>query len=603
MAIPRKRLSSAESLASVSSIVLTTAVIAVLYFGRELLVLLALAALLTFLFAPLVKRLERWLGKIGAVLFVVSSMFAVTISAGWIITQQAMDVAGKFPDYKGNIQAKLRSVQDSGGKITSMISGALQSLDVKTPVPAPRASKQAGSLPANPPDQKPIPVEVVNGAGETFQMARSVLASLLAPFGTAALVCLLLIFMLLQRRDLRDRMIRLVGEGHIHETTNALDDAGQRISKYLVMLVVVNATYGIVLAIALSWLGLPNAVLWGALAAVLRFLPYVGPWIAAAFPIVLSLASSPSWMTPVLTIAVFLILELASNNIMEPWLYGNSTGVTPFALVVAALVWTSLWGPVGLLLSTPLTVCLVVMGRHIPRLSFLSILLSDEAPTTLADECYQRLLIPREHDEMEFVDKYLGDNPLTALFDQILIPVVISAEIDFRSGALDRDQHERILQGTTRILEELEDRLAIDPENGDILNRSFAICCVPTRSARDQLPSIMLRILMADHGIHVMTPPPEASSKDILEWLTARTPDIICLSCLPPASHQHGRGLSAKLHAALPSCEIVFGLWGRSAIPSEASTSLKKTGVKRIVGSFSALLESSQLESTQSEHV
>ncbi len=206
--------------------------------------------------------------------------------------------------------------------------------------------------------------------------------------------------MLLQREDLRSRLIRLIGQGRISTTTRAMDDAGRRVSRYLLMQLVVNVSYGVPVAIGLYFIGVPNAVLWGAFAVVLRFIPYVGPWIAAAFPIILSLAVSPGWMMPLLTIGLFIVLELLSNNVMEPWLYGSSTGVSSIALIVAAVFWTWLWGPVGLVMATPLTVCLVVMGRHVPRLSFLSVLLSDEEALTPAEDCYHRLLTVGEQDEM-----------------------------------------------------------------------------------------------------------------------------------------------------------------------------------------------------------
>jgi hypothetical protein len=257
------------------------------------------------------------------------------------------------------------------------------------------------------PHPKAVPVELVNSTDDRVEFLQGVIGPLLGPLGTVALVLILLIFMLLERKDLSNRLIRLIGQGRISATSRAMDDAGARVSKYLLMQLVVNVTYGIPVAIGLYFIGVPNATLWGALATVLRFVPYVGPWIAAVFPIALSFAISPSWLPPLLTVGLFVVLELISNNVMEPWLYGSSTGVTPIALIVAALVWTWLWGPVGLVLATPLTVCLVVMGRHIPRLAFLSIALSDEESLTPAENLYHRLHRAGEHDESEFIEAYL----------------------------------------------------------------------------------------------------------------------------------------------------------------------------------------------------
>ena len=226
------------------------------------------------------------------------------------------------------------------------------------------------------------------------------------------------------------------------------------------MQLVVNVSYGIPVAIGLYFIGVPNAVLWGAFATVLRFIPYIGPWIAAAIPTALSLAVSPSWTMPLLTIGLFIVLELLSNNVMEPWLYGSSTGVTPVALIIAAVFWTWLWGPIGLILSTPLTVCLVVMGRHVPRLSFLSVLLSDEEALTPAEDFYHRLLTIDEQDELEFVEAYLKANSLTALYDSVFVPVIIATEMDYRLELLDDEQRLLIEQSLRDIIEDLGTRSA-----------------------------------------------------------------------------------------------------------------------------------------------
>ena len=286
-------------------------------------------------------------------------------------------------------------------------------------------------------------------------LVQYLIATVLGPLGMAALVLLLVIFMLLRREDLRGRLIRLIGKGRISASTHAMNDAGARVYRYLFMQLVVNVSYGIPVAIGLYFIGVPNAVLWGAFATVLRFIPYIGPWIGAAMPVVLSLAVSASWTMPLLTIGLFIVLELLSNNVMEPWLYGSSTGVTPIALIVAAVFWTWLWGPVGLILSTPLTVCLVVMGRHVARLSFLSVLLSDEEALTPAEDCYHRLLTVGEQDELEFVEAYLKANSLTALYDAVFIPVIIATETDYRLELLDDEQRLLVEQSLRDIIEDL----------------------------------------------------------------------------------------------------------------------------------------------------
>lgn len=584
MSIPVKKQSVADSLGTISSVLLTASVIAALYFGRELLVPLALAALLTFLLAPLVTRLERWLGRTGSVIFVVIIIFSSTILIGWVLSRQAVDLVGKLPDYKDNIQTKLRAVQDSGSDVLSKVTRTLKDLQIED---AGKTGIGTAQERESDTQSKPMPVEIVDGNGDRLKLAQSLLMPVVGPIGTAGLVFLLLVFMLLQREDLRDRMIRLVGEGHLRETTNAMDDAGSRISRYLMMQLMINVTYGVPLAIGLYFIGVPNALLWGALAAVLRFLPYVGPWIAAAFPILLSLASSPGWMVPLLTLGLFIILELISNNVMEPWLYGSSTGVTPLALIVAALVWTSLWGPVGLVLSAPLTVCLVVMGRHIPKLAFLSILLSDKTPLSSAEDLYQRLLRPGDHDGMEVVEAYLQNQSVSALFDNVLIPISTTAGVDHRTGILEDDQFHGIEQGISDIIADLEDRSdALSPAGAAPRESGLHIRCVPARTRRDALATMMLGYLLRQRGHTVEIAPVGMPQRDLTEWVIAGNPDYICISCVPPTSPLHARGLCARIQAKAPDTRILVGLWSLAPVLPELQRVLLESGATDVATSL-----------------
>jgi predicted PurR-regulated permease PerM len=334
------------------------------------------SGLLTFLLSPLVTRLERWIGRIAAVLLVVATIFSLTGVAGWVLTRQLVDLATRLPDYKINIETKIRSFQlPSGGpfkRLSETVAELKKDLHGSDAPTVSQATGKPGSAVAVPASAAPAQqVQVVEtSTANPLQLLQVILSPLLGPLGTAGLVILLVIFMLLKREDLRSRLIRLIGQGRISATTRAMEDAGQRVSRYLLMQFLVNVSFGIAVAVGLFFIGMPNAILWGAFATMLRFIPYIGPWIAAAFPIILSLAVSPTWMMPLLTLGIFVSLELICSNVIEPWLYGSSTGVSSIALIVAAVFWTWLWGPIGLLLSTPLTVCLVVMGRHVPRLVF-----------------------------------------------------------------------------------------------------------------------------------------------------------------------------------------------------------------------------------------
>jgi len=581
MAIPTKRSSSAESLATISNVVLSAFIIVVLYFGRGLLVPLALAGLLTFMLAPLVTLLQRWLGRIGAVLLVVVMMFATVGGVGWVLTRQAMDLAEQLPGYKENIQDKLRSIKVQEHGPLSKASETLE--DLKKELPG--ASKDDSTDPNPLSMDRVIPVEIVDGKDQRLEFMQEVLAPVLGPVGTAALVLILLIFMLLQREELRNRFIRLIGQGRMSTTARAMDDAGARVTKYLLMQLVVNVTYGIPVAIGLYFIGVPNAILWGALAVILRFIPYLGPWIAASFPILLSLASSPGWMIPLMTIALFIVLELISNNVMEPWLYGSSTGVTPIALIVAALVWTWLWGPVGLVLATPLTVCLVVMGRHIPKLAFLSIVLSDDEALTPAEDCYQRLLRSGEQDEMELVDSYLKTNPMSALFDSVLMPVVAAAGTDHRLGFIDAVQLESVESALSDIVD------AVSPVLPAADDGLFSVCCVPARAQRDQLAGEMLVRLLWQEGVSAQSAEAKMPLAELLAWVRKAKADVVCISVVAPSTLIHARYLCAKFRAISPGLKIVVGLWGRPKLTAEHVTALRESGADDIVASLAEALD------------
>lgn len=595
MLIPKSNTPSGDALAVLSTVALTSFIVAVLYFGREILIPLALAALLTFLLAPLVTRLERWLGRIMAVLVVVLMIFTATGLAGWEFTRQLIDLAAKLPDYKENIVSKLQVLRVPQSGTFAAFSKTVDELKNELPgaEPAEPTSPAAGK-------RKPTPVPVAvqeESKMEPMEVMRSFIAPLLGPLGTGALVLLLVIFMLLQREDLRNRVIRLIGQGRISATTRAMDDASSRVSRYLLMELVVNVTYGMALAIGLYFIGVPNAILWGGFAAVLRFIPYVGPWIGAAFPVVLSLAVSASWPMPLMTIGLFVVLELISNNVVEPWLYGASTGISPIALIVAAVFWTWLWGPVGLVLSTSLTVCLVVMGRHVPRLSFLSVLLSDEEALTPAENCYHRLLTVGEHDELEFVESFLKTYPLTELYDTVFIPVLSAAEIDARRDALEPAQLLILEQSMRDILLDLAMRpLVVTTAEVEISDDVTAtptvavspsrVCCLPVRADRDELAGSMLVHLLQQNGCEASSAEETRTIDDLLVMLEKAAPAVVCISVVAPSTVIHARYLCRKVREQFPDPKIVVGLWGGNEGVLAATKRLRDSGADAVVVSL-----------------
>jgi predicted PurR-regulated permease PerM len=604
----KTKTTATDALVGIWTIALTAFIVATLYFARELLIPLALSALLTFLLSPLVTRIERWIGRIAAVLLVVALIFTGFGAAGWMLTRQLVDLATKLPEYKGNIVAKMHAFELPKGGAFTRLSQTMEELKQELPggtaTAAPTITQEPGkpgSAVGSPPlsPSHPVPVEMVETSkASPIELVQLIIAPLLGPFGMAALVLVLVICMLFQREDLRNRLIRLIGQGRISATTRAMDDAGRRVSRYLLMQLLVNVTYGTVIAIGLYFIGVPDAVLWGALGTVLRFIPYIGPALATALPTFLALAVSPHWRVPILTLSLFVGLELLLNNVMEPLLYGAHTGVSSIALIVAAVFWTWLWGPLGLVLATPLTVCLVVLGRHVPRLSFLSVVLSDEEALTPAEDCYHRLIAPGEHGELELVESYLKANSLTALYDSVFIPVLTAAETDARAELLDIAQLSNVEQTMRDIIEDLGTRPAV-PSRASLEKASSAgdeeapslpdlapdcrVYCLPARADRDELAGAMLVQLARQQGFGAQNAPAKLVAGELLALVEKADVDVICISVVAPSTVIHARYLCLKLRSFLPRLKIVVGLWGATEDLTEATKRLRDSGADEVV--------------------
>ncbi|BCU78725.1 AI-2E family transporter [Luteolibacter sp. LG18] len=577
---PQKRKSAADALSGIWALALSAFVIGIAWFGREIIVPLALAALLTFLLIPLVDWLERWIGRVAAVILTMLMILGGTIGAGWSLTHQAVDLASRLPEYKENLRAKLQSIQLPSGAGFKRLSETFE--DLKKDLPAGLGAKpEEKAKPADGASQ-PLRVKVIEDqSAHPLQLVQSLASPVLGPLGTASLVLLLVTFMLLKHEDLRSRFIRLMGQGRISSTTRALDDAGMRIRRYLLMQLVVNLSYGFALFVGLYFIGVPNALLWGALAAGLRFIPYIGPWIAASFPMLLSLVVSPSWWTPAFTLALFIAIELVTNNVLEPWLYGSSTGVSSIALIVAAVFWTWLWGPVGLVLSTPLTVCLVVMGRHIPQLSFLSVLLSEEDALTPAEDLYHRLLRRGEHDESDQIEAYLKESPLNDLYDTVLIPVMIAAEEDYARGMVDEEQREWVIRALRSIVEDLDHN---EPASSGE-SSSQPVCrvyCIPARAERDELVGAMLANALHHEGFDARHSVGRRMAKEMVSQFSEDPTDIVFISAVEPSTANHARSLCERIRASVPDQKIVVGLWGREGDLDEVSEDLKMSGADEV---------------------
>jgi predicted PurR-regulated permease PerM len=603
---------STAALVGIWMILLTAFVVTILYVARQLLIPLALAAMLTFLLAPLVGYIERWIGRIAAVLIVVAMLFSVVGAAGWLLTRQLIDLAAKLPDYQTNIDNRLKAIRLPTGGAFGRFSHSVSELQKQSPdsleppanaagpVPETKATTAAGArnVPAG---QQPMPVRIVESQSRLPQILQNAATGLLGPLGTAALVFFLVIFMLLKREDLRGRMIRLIGPGRISATTRAMDDAGSRVARYLTTQLLVNVSFGSCIAIGLYFIGVPNAALWGAFAAIIRFVPYVGVWIAGAVPVLLSFAVSTSWLSPLLTIGLFVVLELIIANALEPWLYGSRTGVSSIALIIAAVFWTWLWGPIGLVLATPLTVCVAVMGRHVPKLQFLSVLLSEEQALAPHEECYHRLLAFGLDEAHDLAEAYVKTNSLTSLYDSVVIPTVTLAEVDAQRDELDTEHRSAIHRHIHDLIEDLgsappaksqleADKTVAEHTPFPLSPPTCRVLCVPARAYRDELAGAMLVQLLRQQDFDAENASAALSSDELLEMAAKSDPEAICISVVAPSTLIHARHLSAKLRAQLPHAKIVVGIWGATENMAGAGERLRSSGADEVVVSLAEAL-------------
>lgn len=439
------------ALPTVASVVTT---VAALYFGREVFLPIAVALLLTFAIAPVVSWLKRaGIPRLAAVIASVLGAFAALAMFSFVVATQVSDLAQNIPVYQINILTKVRALKENGlgGGIISRLSGVIERVGQEI-------DRQEPQLPsaAETPKREPIPVEIVSHE-KPLEVLQNLIAPLISPLGSAGLVVIVVIFMLLEREDLRDRFIRLVGYGDLHRTTQALQDAGKRVGQYLLMQLVVNTVYAIPITIGLWVLGIPNALLWGLLALALRFVPYIGPIIGALLPLFLALAVAPGWSLLVWTAALFIVVELVTGNVIEPWLYGSHTGLSPLAIIVAAIFWTWLWGPIGLVLSTPLTVCLVVLGRHVPQFEFLDVLFGNEPVLEPHARLYQRLLAGDPEEATDHAEEMLEEKYLFQFYDQVAIPALLLGEQDRMRGVMDDDQRRQVAESAETLVANLDE--------------------------------------------------------------------------------------------------------------------------------------------------
>ncbi len=565
--------------------------IAVLYFARAILIPVALALTLNFLLAPAVLYLHRFrLRRVPAVIIVVVLAGAVLGGIGWVVASQLVRIAEQLPDYRVNLHAKLETLHTPTlGPMGRAIRGMRE---VGREISAPETPQTPTANPANAPTgtsgennsahrkdhagatsplvtpaavpASPIPVTVVPPSQGISELL-SALGPVVQPLGEGVFVLVITVYMLIKREDLHNRLLLLAGMGRLNIVTKALDDAGKRITSFLTMNFLVNAGYGVCFGIGLRVIGIPNATLWGVIASVLRFVPYIGTSIGVLLPFVFALGVYQPWGPALVVLALFAVLEFSVSNVLEPWLYGSQTGISTLALLVMAVFWTLLWGWPGLVLSTPLTVCLIVMGLHMPQLSFLHILLGDEARLAPEAKFYERLLAMDQAEAHVIAEGFLSEHPLAELYDIVLLPALSLAERDRHQGALDEVRASFVFQCANELIAELSDTAVLSPD-GDPVNpamprKSFPVICVSTQDQADEIAATMLAQLLEQSGNRALQLPSSALSDEILGRLAEETETVICISALPPFAFAETRSLCQKVRHRLPRNRIMVGLW------------------------------------------
>jgi predicted PurR-regulated permease PerM len=586
-----------------ASVVIAAIIIGTLYLGREVFVPIALAILLSFVLAPLVRLLQRWyVPRVVAVIGVVVLAFVGIFALGGIIAAQVTELAGGLPRYQSTMREKIQSLRGATATSSTLERAAdvLQDLgkELNKPKESPASSGAPLQTPATTPEAKPIPVEVRQPPPTALESVATLISPLIHPLATTGIIAIFVIFMLLQREDLRNRLIKLAGSHDLQKTTAALDDAATRLSRLFLIQLAVNAAFGLVIGVGLWIIGVPSPVLWGILAAILRFVPYIGAIISAVFPLALAAAVDPGWSMLLWTAALFLVTEPVVGHVIEPLLYGHSTGLSPVAVVASATFWTTLWGPVGLVLATPLTVCLVVLGRHVERLAFLDVMFGDRPALSPPEIFYQRMLAGDPAEAVDKAEEFLKERPLTTYYDEVALPALKLAQNDVTRGALDRTQVEKIKAAAVEVVDDLAgqsdgktvDETTHDPEAaaaveaadkakpdlasvkreglGPEWRADVPVLCVAGRSALDEAAAAMLAQLLKKYGLGARVEGADAVATMNISRLETSGVAMVCLSYLDAASPAHMRYTIRRMRRILPAAQILLAAWKADADPA-----------------------------------
>jgi predicted PurR-regulated permease PerM len=600
-----------------SLLTLTVSVVAVaaLYCAREVLIPVTLAGILSFLLAPLVSLLRRLhMPRVPAVLLAIVTALALILSLGVVIEQQIADLAPDLPQYEATIDAKVQTLRRTTlGRLETLMAQMGGQFGGSPAASAAGASRGRHAPPAGS-AQNPMTVQVQTPPPTALDLVQSVLGQILSPLGTLLLVLIVAVFVLLQKEDLRDRLIRLFGSNDLHRTTLAMNDAGRRLSKYFLTQLAINAAFGVIIAVGLFLIGVPSPVLWGLVGMLARFVPYAGAFIAGSMPLLLAAGVDPTWHASLLTIGLYMVVEAIMGQVVEPLAYGHSTGLSPVSVVIAAIFWTWIWGPIGLLLSTPLTLCLVVIGRHVKRLEFLDVLLGDRPALTPVESLYQRMLAGDPDEAATQAEQLLRDRSLSTYYDDVALCSLRMAASDAARGVLAPERQLRMRDAMTGLLDDLEVHDDVLPgpsqsDDGPAANPSIEgqglppsrlppklpslppswrgeapVLCVGGRGPLDDAAAAMTAQILAKHGLPSRLAQHEAVARAALLALDMQDVFLIVVSYMEATgSPAHLRSLIRRLRRRAPDAGLILALWPADT-PPEPGQDLRHTEAGLDVG-------------------
>jgi predicted PurR-regulated permease PerM len=537
-----------RALVALTATVVTATIIALLYWARSIFIPLTLAILLAFVLSPVVARLQRrGMGRTLAVLTTVGLVMLVTVGIGWILTQQVAQLADTLPDRREAIKEKLVAakswlVGESGSRFGDLI-------DDVTSVIAPKSAN-------------PNAVVVESASPSLMTQVNGYLNPAAEFLGQAAFTFILAVFMLLKREDLRNRVIWLLGDGKVTTTTKAVDDASQRISRYLMSQLLVNTSFGVVIALGLFALGVQYSLVWGVIATLMRYVPYIGTWIGLIPPVLFSFATAPGWGQPIAVFSLFLVLEMVCNNVIEPKLYGQSMGLSEVAQLVAAAFWAFLWGPVGLILSGPLTVCLLVLGHHVRRFEFFVVLLGDKPALHPRVAFYQRLAARDQDEAAEVALKEAEESSPEAAFDTVIVPALCLARRDHQEGDLDAADLRFVVQAAREIAVQIAEAAEARPAKVSSDEARVRVLLCPARDEAEHVAAELLAQTLDPHRWEVKVTGDETLASELVELVEAFRPAVVVIATMPPGGLSHARYLMTRLRPRFPDMQLLVGRWG-----------------------------------------